>query len=239
MKSKFLFVLLTLSFLGYSQEERKIINGKVITGLYPVKDALVVNVSAQREVRTDSLGFFTLPAREGDSVAVSDFKIIQKDFFIEAKHINGNLLIIPVESSVYELEEVVINEYAHINSLSLGIIQHDIVLPTVAERRLAASGSGDPLGALINVLSGRNKMLKRDVETEKKIMALDQLDYLFEDSFFVDDLKIQKELIKSFKYFAIEDKELREVIKVGEVGLIKFKLADLVKEFLNTAISED
>ncbi len=230
--------MLLLSFLSNAQEQREKLLGRVVTGLYPVRGVLVVNISAQREVRSDSLGFFNLPVKAGDSIAVRDSKIIPKDFLLTENDMVQSPFIIETESTAYELEEVVINEYAHINSVSLGIIPHDIKLPTVAERRLKA-GSSDPLGSLINVLSGRNKMLKRDVETEKKIMALEKLDLLFEDSFFIDELKIAKDLVKSFKYYVIEDKKLREMLNLDEEGLVKFKLAALAKEYLNIAKSEN
>ena len=55
-------MLLFVAGLGTAQE-RKIMEGEVMTDQYPVNDVLVVNVSAQREVRTDGQGRFKLAVK--------------------------------------------------------------------------------------------------------------------------------------------------------------------------------
>jgi hypothetical protein len=238
MSKLFCFVALFVVFATYSQTQpRQLLMGKVTASLFPIKDALVINMSSQREVRTDSLGFFKIAVRVGDSIAVTGSKITTKYLVLNESNLKDNFLHVEASPS-YEMEEIVIDSYSHINSVSLGIVPAGMKLPTVAERRLNA-GSSDPLGGLINLISGKTKMLKMNVEIEKREFALDKLNELFDDSFFIEELKLTKELIAGFKYYVVESKKIRDELKLGEKGIVAFSLADLAREYIKMVSDEE
>ena len=238
MSKLFYFAALFIAIAGYSQTQpRQAIVGKVTAGLFPLKDILVINISSQREVRTDSIGFFKIAVRAGDSIAVTAPKITTKNFVLSESDIKSNFLHVEASPS-YELEEVVINSYSHINSVSLGIVPAGMKLPTVAERRLSA-GSSDPLGGLINLITGKTKMLKMNLEIERREFALSRLENLFDDTFFTEELKLEKDLVAGFKYYVVENSKIRYELQVGERGIVAFLLVDLAREYIKMVSDEE
>ena len=227
MKSKLLYiVLLWLPLLAIAQE-RENIKGRVYSGNISMKDVLVVNNSAQIETRTDSLGNFTLKAKINDLLIVSDYKLEIRKIRYTPDLVRDGFIQLEVKMNANELDEVVIN-HSTITSQSLGLPMGKAY--TVQERRLRA-GSSDPLGSLINILSGRMKMLKRSVEIEKREIALDKLDELFDTAFYTEQLKIEADKVNGFKYYAVENDKLREELKTAKAGTIKFTLAELAEEY--------
>ena len=232
-----LILLLLASVKGYSQSPRQVVKGKLVYGDYIINDVLIVNLSSQKEVRTDSLGDFTIAVKTGDTLVTDSYKIWPKRIVLTEGQLKENLLLIDVELKSYELEEIIIDATPKITSESLGLIPKGMKMPTVAERRLRA-GTRDPVSAVVNVFSGKGKMLKMNVEIEKKETAFNTLGDLFEDSFFVDELKIAKEFVSGFKYYAVESKKIQDMLKSKDEGLIKFALTNLAVEYLKLLSDE-
>lgn len=219
-------ILIIFSFAVQAQE-RTAIKGRVYTGVLGISDMLVVNFSAQTETRTDSLGYFTIKAKMGDLLILSDHRIETRKIRYTPDLIKKGIAQLDVVMTATEIEEVSITR-SKITSQSLGIPMGKAYTP---EQRRLRTGSSDPLGYMINVLSGRLKMLKANVKTEKKVMALENLDALFDENFYLEELKLDKEQIGGFKYYAVEDETLRYELINGNIGTIKFKLAALAVKY--------
>ncbi len=222
-----LFFMIPLLVLS---QERQAVKGRVYSGSLGVKEALVVNFTTQAETKADSLGNFSLAVQTGDLLIVSNYAIETKKIRFTPDLVKNGLLLLEVNMTVEELEEVVIQR-SRITSESLGIPMGKAY--TVQERRLRA-GSSDPIGSLINLLSGRTKMLKANVELEKKVTAKETLDD-FPDSFYIEELKLGQEQIAGFKFYAAENEKLREELKNGDTGTAKFTLAALAGEYKNVS----
>jgi hypothetical protein len=225
MKNSFILFLLALPLLLQAQE-RQAVKGRVFSGNLGVKEALVVNFTTQAETKADSLGNFSLAVQTGDLLIISNYAIETKKIRYTSDLVKNGLLLLEVNMTVEELEEVVIQR-SRITSESLGIPMGKAY--TVQERRLRA-GSSDPIGSLINLLSGRTKMLKANVELEKKVTAKEMLDELPE-SFYIEELKLKQEQIAGFKFYAAENGKLREELKNAGTGTVKFTLAALAEEY--------
>lgn len=210
--------------------QRETVKGRVYSGRLGIKDVLVVNLSAQAETRTDSVGNFSMKVQVGDLLAVSDYKVEERKIRFTPDLIQNGSLLLEVKMAATELEEVVINKY-DFSAYKMGLTKTDIVLPTVAERRMNSS-AGDPVGLLISVLSGQHKILKNNVKTEERIIALETLDNIFEDADYIDDLKIPADKINGFKYYAVEDDAFRALVKTTDKGTLKFELAKLATKYL-------
>lgn len=208
-------------------QDRHAVKGRVYSGSLGVKDVLVVNNNAQAETRTDSLGNFTINAKVGDLIIASDFKIETKKIRYTPDLIKDGTILLQVKMTANEMDELVIDRTS-ITSESLGIPMGKAY--TVQERRLRA-GTSDPLGSLINLLSGRTKMLKANVKLEKRATAKETLDELFDDSYYIDELKLNKEQIAAFKFYAVENEKLREELKSNNEPMVKFSLTVLSEEY--------
>ncbi len=219
-------ILIVCSFAVQAQE-RAAIKGRVYTGVVGISDMLVVNFSAQTETRTDSLGYFTIKARVGDLFILSDHRIETRKIRYTPDLLKKGIVQLEVIMTATEIEEISITR-SKITSQSLGIPMGKAYTP---EQRRLRAGSSDPLGYVINVLSGRLKMLKANAKTEKKVFALQSLDDSFDENFYLEELKLEKEQIGGFKYYAIEDEALRYELINGTIGTIKFKLAELAIKY--------
>ena len=122
--------------------------------------------------------------------------------------------------------------------LHLGIVSKEQKTYTPAERkvRTATTGLLDPL---LNKISGRTEMLKKEVVVEKNEKALVRLEYLFEENYFVEKLKIPQEYVKGFQYYAVETVDLQNALKAKNKTLAKFLMINLSKEYLQTIQSKD
>lgn len=210
-------------------QDRHAVKGRIYSGSTGIKDVLVVNNNAQAETRTDSLGNFAIKAKVGDLIILSNYNIETKKIRYTPDIIKNGLMLLEVKTVIEEIEEVVINRTG-ITSESLGIPMGKAY--TVQERRLRA-GTSDPIGSIINMLTGRTKMLKSNVQLEKRVTAKETLDGLFDDSYYIDELKLGKEQVAGFKFYAVENEKLREELKAGNETMVKFRLTILAEEYKN------
>ena len=162
------FLLLLIPAFTFSQEE-KTIKGKII-----VKDATpqgvhIINLVNEKEAISDAAGDFSIVVKPDDVLVFSSIHLDYMRKIIEVADYNLGSFSIVMTSKINELEVVEIDN--NINAVSLGIIPKNIKSRTPAERRLYASASS-PLDNLINLFTGRKKMLLNDIETEKKEFPL-------------------------------------------------------------------
>jgi len=143
-----------------------------------------------------------------------------------------------------ELKEVIVNKHPEINAVSLGISPKGIIHRTQIERRLYTAGDFKPIHLLgllgghlevdpiLNAISGRTKMIKKDIEVERKLRLLATIDALYKDAnYFTQTLKIPTDYIKAFQYYCIEDKLFAETLKTKNKIKIEYLLVPLAAKF--------
>lgn len=208
------FYFLFISVIVFSQE-REILKGKVVTGSIGAKDVLVVNLISEREIRTDSLGSFSIKAKINDTLVVFDASIELKKIIITEQLLKNQPFIINVVSDAYELAEVVIN-YQKIDLKAMGIdaarINKDIV---------PKHGNMDFV-AIYKLLSGRKKEKK-----EADVKYIDEtfiaaIQHHFPSEFFIKTLQIPQEEIGLFLHFCDDGRLVRELLDQSK----KFELTD-------------
>jgi hypothetical protein len=128
------------------------------------------------------------------------------------------------------LKEVIVNKHPEINAVSLGISAKGIKKYTPAERRLytATSTPGD---ALLNMMSGRTAMLKKEIEVEKKYSLLAKIDALFEENYYTKTLKIPADYIKGFQFYCVEDEKLATALRSKNKTMTMFLIVPLAQKF--------
>ena len=165
--------------------------------------------------------------------------ITQDDF-------DKDLVFVKLEPLIRYLNEVTIMQYPNINAVALGIISPLTKHFTPAERRLNAAnnpyltgntdgttGGSLSIDPLLNWISGRTTMLEKQVEIEKKETLRQKMEYLFEDSYFISQLKIPKEYVDGFKYYIIEESKFVTAINLKNKISAKFIMSELAVKYLD------
>lgn len=252
MKNNILILFILYSLSGFSQQTLK---GKVETGGL-LSNILVVNLTNQTETLTDGLGRFSIMAKEGDLLIFSGESIQRKRILIEKEHLEKEIIIIPLEIKNIEIEAVTIQKF-DINPEDLGLVPRGQKRYTQAERRLFTAQDEQHLGALINLISGRTKMLKTIAKMEKEDKKVAYLSDLFEEDFYTIKLKIESQHVTEFKYFSVhfiekelskntlknvcgeDEKNYLKSLSKKEIELILISLSEKYLELKNEMITNE
>lgn len=235
----FLFLLtITAAFA----QQRKPLLGRVIAGDAVVPNVFVINKYTGVETKTSAYGDFTLPARAGDRIVIYGKIIEVREFEISEASFNQKPYLLEVDPKGTELKEVVINK---ISPESLGLVPKGQKQLTVAERRLKTAsefkpnfmfllmgGIAFPLDPIINAISGRTKMLKKNLATERKEFNIDKLNNIYTPEQITAKLHIPEELVNGFIFYAVEDPECAEALRVKNNDMVRLRLMLLAEQFL-------
>jgi hypothetical protein len=244
---KIIFLLIScfnVQFVVAQSNPEKIISGQVTAnGVLSVEGVNVINTSSKIMVVSDQYGHFSILAKAGDILSFSDvsYEFLRK--FINTKEFNLGSIVVDLTPKNIELDEVIINTNSDITAENLGIIPKDQVKLTTAERRLQTAGEFKPMhllgllgGAMaldpvINAITGRTKALKKDLAIERKEILMVKLEYLFEDKYYIETLKVPEELIKGFQYYCIENSHFVKSLKDNNKKMCMFLIVGLASEF--------
>jgi hypothetical protein len=232
MKYYIAFLLSLLANFGFGQSSELVfLKGKITCSSKDVKEVNVFNLRSESSSTTDEMGDYTLFVKAGDTLNFSSVQIETKRIVIKEADLTKSILVTALVSKVIALEEVEIKEYKNINAVSLGILDKPAKQYTPAERKVYTATS-TPVDGLINAISGRTKMLKKEVVVEKKEMMLQKIENLYGYDFFTTKLKIPKNNVRGFWYYAVEDEKLVAALKTKNKTMITFILTDLSKKYL-------
>jgi hypothetical protein len=204
------FLILLLFFLQISfgqTTNTKEISGQIFEQSTSVENVNIINNTTQVTTVSGADGMFSIKVREGDVLIFSAINLEPLQYRITAEDLTSALLQIKMKGKNIELREVIVNKNSNITAENLGIIPRGQKKYTPAERRLA-SGSN-----LLGKINGNNKILKKNVEVEKKEAYFDKLCYLFEDAYFIDYLKIPSEHIRGFKFYMVENEYVKTLLE--------------------------
>ena len=94
------------------------------------------------------------------------------------------------------------------------------------------TGGSMGLDPIINWISGRTKRLKQEVNVEQKELALQKINYLFDETYFTTALKVPEDKLEGFLYYIVEDAEFIKALSAKNKTMTKFLLVDLSKKYL-------
>ncbi len=225
-------------------QEPKLVYGKVEVKDATAEGVKVVNLVSEKEVMTNSKGEFSIWIQPEDLLVFSAMHLDFMRKFIEVEDYNSDLLIIEMTSKINELEEVEVRDFSNINAVSLGILSRPAKVYTPAERRLQTAtglyptanvgtmmGGSIGLDPLFNWMSGRTAMLKKEVEVEQKEFLLHKLNNLYDEEYYIEKLKIDKEAIKPFQYYVIYNERFIEALNSKNEFLATFLIGGLAQEY--------
>ena len=224
--------MFTSAFALAQSTSEKLLHFKIIASGTSVEGVNVLNLVNQKNTISDVNGEFYILAKYDDVLLMTAVNLEIKRKLIEEEDLQLDLIKIKMIPKNTELKEVRVNEYANITSASIGIVPKDQKKYTPAERKLYTAQSGliDPL---INWMSGRTTMLKKEVEVEKKERLLVKLDGQFENQYYIQELKIPEAYIKGFQYFLVEEEEFVKALLAKNKTLMKYLLPKLALKYNN------
>lgn len=240
-KTCFFFFLLPL--LLFSQEG-SVIKGKIVSISQSLEGVHVINRSQKKGTVTLQGGYFVLNAKVSDTIIFSAVHLEAAQHIVKKEDFGQNLLFIKLEPLLNHLEEITVIEYKNINAVALGIVPAGQKTYTPAERKLKTAGvfkwysplliplGGMSLDGLVNSISGRTKMLKKEVQIERKELLLEELHSDFSDSYLIDKLNIPREYINGFMYYIVERESFIKIYKTNNKTAIEFLLIELSVEYL-------
>ncbi len=242
MNKTLLFILFLFCQITFGQTAgEKLIHGKIIVESGSVAGVNIVNLVNEKSAISDGNGEFYILAKAEDLLVFSSVNLEYHRKIIEEADVKLAVLIIKLTAKVVELDEVIVNKHPEINAVSLGISPKGIKKLTPAERKLATASSmklnPGGLDPLINAISGRTKMLKKELEVEKKERLLVLFGSLVDTNYFTKTLKIPVDYIKGFQYYCLDNEKFVEVLKSKNKTKIEFLIVPLANKY-NEIISE-
>ncbi|RKR09373.1 carboxypeptidase-like protein [Flavobacterium sp. 90] len=224
------FLILVQNSFGQNTVSREI-PGQILAQSTSVEAVNVVNNTTQIATISDANGMFTIAVKEGDVLVFSAVNLEGLRYRITADDLSLNSLKIKMTAKEVELKEVVVNENANITAENLGIIPYGQKKYTPAERKVYTATSTS-VDKLLNMMSGRTTMLKKEVNVEKKEALFRKMEYLFEENYYTDRLKIPTDDIKGFQLYCVDDAEFAVSLNTKNKTMSMFLITDLARRYL-------
>lgn len=232
---KILALLLFLPLLAFAQN-RTSLGGKISSTIDDLEGIYVINKTADLTVATAKGGYFTVPAAVGDVILFSSIQFVAREITLTPENFNDALWIVKLEFMVRDLDEVTITRYKNLNSEDLGLVPRGQKQYTYAERKLATAGDMrmNPMGLdpLINWMSGRTTMLKKELQIEKKEQLMEKINYIYEEEQIINEFKIPKEYVRGFVYYIVEDAAFAAALKAKNDTMARFLVNGLAVDYL-------
>lgn len=243
MKEFLLILLVVLSQISFGQiAGEKLLHGKIMVESGNFGGVTIINLVNEKTAISDGNGEFFILAKAEDLLVFSSVNLEYYRRIIDDEDFKVEVLTIKMTAIITELEEVIVNKHPEINAVSLGISLKGIKQYTPAERKLATASSAklNPQGLdpLINAISGRTKMLKKELEVEKKERLLAYIGALFDDEYYRETLKIPANYIKGFQYYCVEEEEFAKSLRSKNKAMIKLLIVTLAEKY-NKIIADE
>lgn len=197
----------------------------------------IFNSSTSRGTLTDRYGKFKIAVSIGDTLHISALQFQQESIPVTFTHFVSKKMRVELRYATTELDEIHLKNHnlsgylkrdaeniqtkPVVNAVSLGIQEREIRVLTQSERQLKTANSGfiDPL---INVISGRTKMLKNRVKVDKDNERLEKLLEKFPSYYLSEELKVEEDVIYDFLYFCEADPDFMETINKDRITILHF-----------------
>lgn len=206
----------------------KLLTGKIIANAKPAAGVQVLNIVNEKETVSDSLGVFNIKAKPDDLLVFTAPNLEIHRRSIDEEDMHQKLLDIEMFTKAIELQVVYVNAHPGINARALGIIPKNQKVVTPAQRGRYSQPNG-PLQAIKIMITGKNPALDNALKVERNIAALNRLDGVFQDKYYVETLKIDKDYIKGFQYYCIEDAEFSASLKSNNKWKLMFRIVKLAE----------
>ena len=253
------FMLVSGMILVRTHAQKVELSGKIISN-GELEGIHVINKTSYRYATTDEKGFFIIEGKESDSLYFSSIQYIPKTIVLTTQQINSKSITVSLSESINALDEVVVGTIltGDLNSditnsdAKLPIDFYDLGIPgytgprlNLLERRLFEADAGSlftglglNVSKLLNMISGRTKMLKKQVKLDRDKQIIQHIKEVVGPLLFkTNELEENKRM--EFYYFCADAADFQqrcrgrsdvEILQFLEVKLKEFKTASLSKK---------
>ncbi|MEO8534498.1 MAG: carboxypeptidase-like regulatory domain-containing protein [Flavobacterium sp.] len=225
-----LFLLIAEITFGQTPASKEIL-GQVLEQSTTVEGVNIINNTSQVSTVSDKDGSFSIVVKEGDVLVFSAVNLEPVKRRITTEDLGVALLQIKMTAKEVELKEVIVNENANITAENLGIIPYGQKKYTPAERKVYTATSTS-VDMLLNKISGRSAMLKKEVNVEKREALFRKIEYLFEEDYYTNRLRIPLDDIKGFQLYCVDDAEFAVSLNTKNKTMSMFLITELARKYL-------
>lgn len=215
-------------FCQLTFSQNTFVKGKIIADALPAEGVEVINLVTKESTTSDKQGLFRIKAEEDHLLVFYDKRLDYMRHSISNEDMN-NLFTVVMTYKVEELEEVFVNNYSHINAVSLGIVKPGFVMPTKRERLLRSSGGG--IFTVVNEITGQAKDLRTALEYSRKNENLEKLQRLNLRSYYTRNFGVAADYHEDFERFLIEDFTFMSALKSQHKHRVLFQMARLAVDY--------
>jgi hypothetical protein len=245
MRFKILILLFFIQITGFSQStELTFLRGKITCPIKELSEVNITNLRSETLTTSNENGNYTMFVKVGDTLQFKSLQIETAKIVISENDLAKSLLVTNLVPKTISLAEVEIKDYSHINAVSLGILEKPAKKYTPAERRLRTAEEfhwyspllipfgGMSVDGILNAISGRTTMLRKELEIERKEKMMVKIENQFKQDYFTENLKIPTENVKGFLYYIVDDAKLLTHINEKNEGMAKFRMSELATDYL-------
>lgn len=230
-------LLMAIFFCCNMFSQRTSLEGRITADAdVDVEGINIFNLTDSKGTVTDSKGEFWIAVKLNDTLTISAVHIQTTTLIIGDEQMVTKKITINLSEKTNELATVTLRRTLTgyigtdanliktddpITATSIGLPNADLKKIPKTQRMLYAANSG-PVDALLNLISGRTKMLKKRVEFEKTYQLTLALLDKFPETYFTDALKIEKHKVYSFIFYCEDDPDYKKVMKGNSMEIIEF-----------------
>ena len=243
MIKKLLFLFFLFPILSWSQNDT-LFKGKIVSESNYLEDIHIINVSKKIGVLSGRGGYFKIFATENDTLMFSAVHLKGYQRVVTLQDFKKELVFIPMEIFENQLAGVTLTKYKNINAESLGIVPKGQRTYTPAERKLVTAGDfkwyspllipvgGMSVDGLVNAISGRTAMLRKELVIEGKEMLQEKTTSIFTKEYMMNTLHIPEDYVEGFLFYVVEDARFTTEMKRDNKTMATFILSQLADEYL-------
>ncbi len=233
MKNPLLSIFLLLFTLAITAQEgnRQILRGQVIYRGSNVANENVINSNTEMATITNDDGRFAIRVKEGDQLVFTAVNYQLMVVKITQEILDKNRLVVEVNEKITQLDEVVVSpenqeKFLEVNNEKFKDFEYEIDRSTevqnVAQSQIER-GMTDGIN-FVNIFKAIFNSKNKNKEESKPLKVSEVMRQVYDDEFFVSDLKLPQDKIDAFLLYCDD--------KMGSQSLLKkeneFQLIDFL-----------
>ncbi len=239
MKNILLLVFSLFAFLVNAQDDiRSLLRGKVLYRDVNVANENVINTTSENATITNENGEYTIPVKLGDELVFTAINYQIKVVKITEEILQNNRLVVEVTEKVTELDEVVVTpedqkRFLELKNEEFKKVEYEIDRGSKVENiALSQSERGLQDGInFVNIFKAIAKSVKKEKGEESNLVVSKVLRQVYDDRFFVHDLKIPQDKIDAFLFYCDTKIPSKTMLKKENEFQLIDSLVNLSKSF--------
>ena len=234
--------LLPLLLIG---QEGALVRGKIFYNNNPLQGVHIHNIDNQHFTTTDAQGSFVIEANVGNSLKCT--YVGKKTIYHSLTKLDfTKLILFKMTDLTIQLDEVEVKKAPKITAQNLGIQQHTPQKRTYQEKRvisetkiidtqnllfkLLMGNIAINFNALINAISGKSKIIKKEAANEKNLLAAA---YIVQNmtTYLKIEHQLTEEEIAILAFYVMEKPELHDLIEKKDNKQLEISLYEWWNEY--------